>query len=78
MAKNICCWIQHIQKRIEAQKNGAKDEKALHKLMNNPVFSETMENWFKTYKQQKWLIKMNIKTKLYVTKNIWQWVSYNI
>ena len=22
MAKNICCRIQHIQKRIEAQKNG--------------------------------------------------------
>ena len=44
MAKNICCRIQHIQKRIEAQKNGAKYEKALYKLMNNPAFSETMEN----------------------------------
>ena len=44
MAKNICCRIQHIQKGIEAQKNCAKDEKVLYKLMNNPVFSETMEN----------------------------------
>ena len=42
MAKTIC-WIQH-QKRIKAEKNGDKDWKALHKLMNNAVLGKTMEN----------------------------------
>ena len=35
MAKTIC-WIQH-KKRIEAEKNGYKDGKALYKLLNNAV-----------------------------------------
>ena len=32
------------KKRIEAEKNGDKDGKALFKLMNNAVYSKTMEN----------------------------------
>ena len=43
MAETIC-WIQHKKKRIEAEKNGDKDGKALFKLMNNAVYSKTMEN----------------------------------
>ena len=29
------CWIQHSHKRIETEKNGGKDGKALYELMNN-------------------------------------------
>ena len=32
------------QKRIEAEKNGDKDGKALYKLMNNTVHGKTVEN----------------------------------
>ena len=32
------------QKRIEAEKNGDKDGKALYKLINNVVHGKTMEN----------------------------------
>ena len=32
------------QKRIEAEKNGEKDETVLHKLMSNAVYGKTMEN----------------------------------
>ena len=31
-------------KKIEAEKNDHKDEQALHKLMNNPVYGKTMVN----------------------------------
>ena len=34
----------NTQKRIEAQKNGDKDGKALNKLMNNVAYGKTMEN----------------------------------
>ena len=34
----------NTQKRIEAEKNGGKDGKALYKLMNNVVYEKTMEN----------------------------------
>ena len=33
-----------MQKRIEAEKNGDKDGKVLHKLMSNAVYYKTMEN----------------------------------
>ena len=42
MVKTIY-WIQH-KKRIDAEKNGDKDAKALYKLMNNAVYSKTMES----------------------------------
>ena len=32
------------------------------------------QNWCKNCKQQKRLFNMDIKTKLYATKNIWQWL----
>ena len=32
------------QKRTEAGKNGYKDEKVLHKLINNHIYGKTMEN----------------------------------
>ena len=41
-------------------------------LMNNGVYDKTMENLRDTGNQQKRLLKLDIKTKLYVTKNIWQ------
>ena len=38
------CVEFNTQKRIEAEKNGDKDGKALYKLMNNAVYGKTMEN----------------------------------
>ena len=41
-------WLKHVEfntkERIEAERNGDKDGKALYKLMNNAVYGETMEN----------------------------------
>ena len=34
----------NTQKRIEAEKNEEKDEKALYKLMINAIYRKTMEN----------------------------------
>ena len=75
-------WLQvHVQfkapKRIEEQKNGAKDEKAFHKLTSNAVYGKTIENLrhridVSLVSNEKNYLKMDIKTKLYVTKSIWQ------
>ena len=34
----------NTRKKIEAEQNGDKDGKALHKLMNNAVYRKAMEN----------------------------------
>ena len=39
MVKTIY-WIQHSKKKIEAEKNGVKDEKAWQKLMNNAIYGK--------------------------------------
>ena len=31
--------------KIDAEKNGQKDKRALYKLMKNDVYSKEMENW---------------------------------
>ena len=46
---NQAQWLKqyvkfHTQKRIEAEKHGDKNGKALYKLMNNAVYGKTMEN----------------------------------
>ena len=73
-------WLKHCvefntQKRIEAEKTGDKDGKALYKLMKNTVYEKTMENLrnrinVKLLSNKKKLFKMDIQTKLYVTQNI--------
>ena len=49
------CIEFNTKKIIEADKNGYKDGKTLYKLMNNVVYSKTMENVRK---------KINVKLKL--------------
>ena len=61
------------EKRMEAEKNYDKDEKA-YELMNNAIYGKTMQH-FKNRINEKVVtnktdIKMYIKTKLYVPQNI--------
>ena len=80
MAKTIC-WIQDT-KRTEVENN---DGKVLHKLLNNAVYGKTMENLESiesnrineklVSNKKDYSFKMDIQTKLYVTKNAWQWFS---
>ena len=62
------------QKRLEREKNGDKDGKALYKLMNNAIYGKNEKfekpNRCNTRKQRKRLFKVNITTKLYVAQNI--------
>ena len=67
-------WIQHT-KRIKADKNWDKDGKALYILMNNAIYGKTMKSLrnrisVKLVNNGR-VFKMYIKTKLYVTQNIW-------
>ena len=71
------CRIWHTQK-IELKKNGDKDGQALYKLPNNVEYGKTMKNLrnkngIKLINKKKDYLKW--KSKLYVTKNIWQWFS---
>ena len=65
MAKIIC---QKNKSRNSAEKDG----KALHKLISNTVYGETVENFQNAFNVRlgsiKKLFKMNIETKLYVPK----------
>ena len=73
-------WLQvHVQfkaqKRIEEQKNGAKYGKAFHKLTSNAVYGKTIENLrhkidVSLVSNENNYLKMDIKTKLHVTKSI--------
>ena len=38
------CVEFNTEKRVEAEKNGDKDRKALYRLMNNAAYGKTMEN----------------------------------
>ena len=38
-------YVKFNTQKIEAEKNGDKDEKTLYKLMNIAVYGKTMENW---------------------------------
>ena len=46
MVKVILNSIEfNTQKRIEAEKNGNKDGKALRKLTNNAIYEKLFKNW---------------------------------
>ena len=70
----------HTQKKNTSRKNGDKDGEALCKLINIAAYRKTMGKLrnridVKLVSNDKYYLKMDIKTKLYVTQNIWQWFS---
>ena len=64
-------------KRIEAEKNGGKDEKALYKLMDNAVYGKIIENLRnridvsqkKKKNYLKWTSKPSYMSQKYLTMN---------
>ena len=77
--EKIICWVQHTEK-IETEKSGYKDGKKFYNLINSTVYGKSngknkKQNRYRTCEQQKIISKMDIQTKPYVTKNIWQWFS---
>ena len=73
----------NTQKRIEAKIYDDKDGKALYKWTNNSIYGKTMEKvrnriYVRLVSNKNGLFEMDIKTKLYVTKNIWQWFNFNM
>ena len=63
------------QKRIEAGKMGDIDIKALYRLIYHNAYGKTMQNLRNLIDErltsnEKRLFKIEIKTKLYVTKNL--------
>ena len=65
MYQSITMAKPHVEykthKKIEAEKNGGKDGKALYQLLNNDLYCKTMET--KTCKQRKRLFKWTSKPR---------------
>ena len=61
--------LNSTHKKVQKQKIGDKTGKALYKLMNNTVYGiEKMRNRTDAVSNKQRLFKLDIKTKLYVTK----------
>ena len=61
--------LNSIHKKVQKQKIGDKARKTLYKLMNNTVYGiEKMRNRTDAVSNKQRLFKLDIKTKLYVTK----------
>ena len=79
-----CQWLKqyvefNTQKKNRSRKNGDKYGKALFQLMNNAACGKAMENLrnridvkLVSNRKKDYLFKMDIRSKLYVTQNIWQ------